>query len=179
MPKNLEFKARVRELNPLEEEFKSKGAEFVGVLKQCDTYFNVQGGRLKLREVGGRPGELIFYKRNEASSSEMESRYSVLPVRDASLKSFLSESLGVKVVVVKERRLLMLKNARIHLDDVKGLGKFLEFEVVSAESAATNGNDEDDAALLGMLKEYAAPFVVREINESYSDLMLKDKISSD
>lgn len=173
MPKNLEFKAQVRELNPLEEVFKAKGAAFTGVLKQCDTYFNVHSGRLKLRETGGRRTELIFYERNETSSSEMESRYMVHPVRDASLKSFLSESLGVKTVVLKDRRLLMLKNARIHLDEVKGLGSFLEFEVVSAESATAHGDDESDAALLGMLKEYAAPFVVREINESYSDMMLE------
>ena len=167
--RNLEFKAEVREQEKLQKTFTENGARFVGVLNQRDTYFNVVEGRLKLRETEGRKAELIFYKRNEASPSAMESLYSILPVEDPSLREFLSGSLGVKAVVDKKRLLLMLRNARIHLDEVVGLGRFLEFEVVSADG----GDDHADKLLLERLKGYAASFVVREINESYSDLMLK------
>ncbi len=169
--RNLEFKAEVREQERLQSAFAANGAGFVGTLSQRDTYFNVPAGRLKLRETEGRKAELIFYRRNESSSAGMESNYDILPVEDLSLKKFLSGSLGVKVVVEKKRLLLMLRNARIHLDEVVGLGKFLEFEVVSSED--TDTARQNDAALLVRLKGYAAPFVVREINESYSDLLLK------
>ena len=165
--KNLEYKASVGELNSLESIFIKNGAAFAGILKQRDTYFAVNAGRLKLRETGGKEAELIFYERDESSSSGMESRYEIFPVPDPSLKDSLAKALGVKTIVEKVRRLLKLKNARIHLDEVKGLGSFLEFEVVS------DGDDRADTALLETLKTYAAPFVVREIKESYSDLMLR------
>ena len=168
MPKNLEFKAKVRELTPLEKLFKDNGAVFVESLKQTDTYFKVSNGRLKLREARGKKPELIFYERDETSTAGMRSFYDVLPLADLSIKNFLAKSLGVKVVVEKERRLLKLKNARIHLDSVSGLGQFLEFEVVS------DGDDEGDALLLERLKKMAAPFVEKEINVSYSDLVLSD-----
>ncbi len=147
------------------------GARYAATLNQRDTYFNVVEGRLKLREADGKKTELIFYKRDETSSSGMESNYSIFPVEDASLKEFLAGSLGIKVVVEKKRLLLMLRNARIHLDEVVGLGRFLEFEVVSAEGAESDR--KADAALLERLKGYAAPFVVREINKSYSDLLTR------
>jgi adenylate cyclase, class 2 len=165
--KNLEYKARVRELNSLEKIFIENGAEFAGLLKQRDFYFDVKIGRLKLREAAGKKAELIFYERDEASSAGMESRYEIFTTTDPSLKDLLAKALGVKTIVEKDRRLLMMKNARIHLDEVKGLGSFLEFEVVSA------GDDRGDSALLETLKTYAAPFVVKEIGESYSDLMLR------
>ena len=169
--RNLEFKAEVREQEELQRAFIENGARYVATLNQRDTYFNVVEGRLKLRETEEKKPELIFYRRNESSSSGMESNYSIFPVEDLSLKEFLSGSLGVKVVVEKKRLLLMLRNARLHLDEVVGLGRFLEFEVVSAE--ATEAGRKADAALLDRLKGYAGPFVVREINESYCDLMLR------
>ncbi len=166
MPRNSEFKAKVGELPSLERVFNDYGAVFVEDLRQTDTYFCVQYGRLKLREICGTKPELIFYERNEDTSSSMQSNYEILPLRDLSLKDFLAKSLGVKVVVEKNRRLLKLRNARIHLDQIKNLGRFLEFEVVSEGDAA------GDAELLASLKQIAQPFVVEEINCSYSDLML-------
>ncbi len=170
--RNLEFKAQIKEPESLERVFAKNGAAFTTVLKQRDTYFNVSRGRLKLREIDGKGSELIFYERDESSPSGMESKYDILPVGDPKLKDFLARALGAMVVVEKERRLLKLRNARIHLDDVKGLGSFLEFEVVSAGEGQGKDADEADAALLELLKGYAAPFLVREINESYSDMML-------
>ena len=167
--KNLEFKGKVKEPASLEKAFKDNGAAFVESLKQTDTYFAVSKGRLKLREARDKKPELIFYERDETSAAGMESLYSVLPLPDLSMKDVLVKALGVKVVVEKERRLLKLKNARIHLDEVKNLGSFLEFEVVS------DGDDIGNAFLLNELKKLAAPYVEEEINLSYSDLMLSDQ----
>lgn len=164
--RNLEFKARVKDMASLETLFEDHGAVFVEAMAQTDTYFCVQKGRLKLREILGKQSELIFYERNEAASSGMESEYEIFGATEASLKNFLVKSLGVKVVVEKNRRLLKLKNARIHLDQVKNLGRFLEFEVVS------EGDDLGDADLLDRLKKMAKPSVIEEVNRSYSDLML-------
>lgn len=171
--KNLEFKAQIREPKSLESIFTQNGAVFTALLRQSDTYFNVSRGRLKLREADGRRVELVFYERDESSSSGMRSIYDIFPVADLKLKDFLAKALGVKVVVEKERRLLKLRNARIHLDEVSGLGDFLEFEVVFTPDEQGKADDEADVALLELLKGYAAPFVVREIRQSYSDLMVE------
>lgn len=54
MPRNFEFKAKVKDLVLLEKVFKDHGAVFVEMLNQTDTYFCVQRGRLKFREIAGK-----------------------------------------------------------------------------------------------------------------------------
>ncbi len=176
---NLEFKARVSDHEEVLSAFVKMGAKVVGVLHQVDTYFNVIDGRMKLRESDDREAELIFYQREERSSDRMESLYQILKVSDLRLKEILSKALGTKVVVRKTRRLLHWKNARIHLDDVEALGKFLEFEVVlSEETVPIRESHAADLATLGALKEVALPFVEQEIRCSYSDLMLSERSRS-
>jgi adenylate cyclase class 2 len=170
MPQNLEFKARVEGFNLLEKVFVNHGASFVKDLHQVDTYFSVQHGRLKLREIDDERPELIFYQRDETLSSRMHSTYEVVFLDDYQLKGLLTKSLGIRVIVEKERRLLKFRNARIHLDRVKKLGEFLEFEILY------EGDEHGDAILLENLKKLAKPFVIEEINESYSDLMMSRRI---
>jgi homotetrameric cytidine deaminase len=53
------------------------------------------------------------------------------PVADPSaLLEALDAALGSTVVVSKRRRLFIWENVRIHLDDVEGLGAFVELEAV-------------------------------------------------
>jgi adenylate cyclase, class 2 len=49
----------------------------------------------------------------------------------AELRAALSSALGIKVVVAKKRSLFLWNEVRIHLDEVKGLGNFIEFEAVA------------------------------------------------
>jgi homotetrameric cytidine deaminase len=107
------------------------GAEDRGVIVQRDTYFRVGSGRLKLREE--QPGEahLIAYERPDAAEVRV-SAYRVVPVPDAAaLLEALEETAGVDVVVAKRRRLLLWESVRIHLDEVEGLGSFVELEAVA------------------------------------------------
>ena len=52
MHRNLELKAHIDSVKTMENIACSLGARSAGVLRQTDTYFAVQNGRLKLREFG-------------------------------------------------------------------------------------------------------------------------------
>jgi homotetrameric cytidine deaminase len=111
------------------------GARDRGVIRQRDTYFRVNSGRLKLREEEPGGATLVQYDRVDADEAR-ESRYRLIPVEDpAELCRALEASLGVLAIVEKERHLLLWQNVRIHLDRVSGLGDFLELEgVATADS---------------------------------------------
>jgi homotetrameric cytidine deaminase len=107
------------------------GAEDRGVIVQRDTYFHVREGRLKLREEEPGEAHLIAYSRPNAAEVRVSS-YRVVPVPDPKgMRAVLVETNGVDVVVEKRRRLLLWETVRIHLDEVLGLGAFLELEAVA------------------------------------------------
>ncbi len=127
---NIEIKAYYPELAKGRRIARQLKARFVGRAKQIDTFFKVAQGRLKLRESSLKGAELIPYVRPNVRGPKT-SQYVVLPVADpAKTKVLLKELLGVEGVVEKTRDLFLLGNVRIHLDQVKGLGNFLEFEAV-------------------------------------------------
>src|SRR4051812_13377587 len=108
------------------------GAADQGVLRQRDTYFHAVQGRLKLREAPPALAELISYARVDQAGPKV-STYRIVPVADpAALTAALDDALGIRVVVEKERRLLVHRNVRIHLDRVAQLGDFVELEAVAA-----------------------------------------------
>ena len=129
MPTNLELKASIDSPKEILLIAKRIGRSR-GTLVQTDTYFSVPDGRLKLREVPNRLGELISYRRNEGKG-ERWSDYSVYRVRNAAaLKKALCRVFQIDIIVRKRRKLFLYRGARIHIDHVLGLGDFIEFEVV-------------------------------------------------
>ena len=48
----------------------------------------------------------------------------------AELKETLAAACGTRAVVVKRGEIFLVEHVRIHLDEVDGLGDFLEFEAV-------------------------------------------------
>lgn len=163
--KNLELKARLGDLPEAERIAERIGAQVGGVLLQVDTYFQAPHGRLKLREINGIEAQLIGYDRPEAEAQRW-SRFRVVAVPDpASMKALLTESLGLRGTVTKRRHLYLWNDCRIHLDQVEGLGTFVEFEVLSA------GDDCSDRDRMEALMTH---FELRDsdaIRASYSDLL--------
>jgi len=83
------------------------------------------------------------------------------------LRSFLGDTLGVRGIVRKRRWLYRLGETRIHLDDVEGLGAFLELEVVLADDQSK----EDGARMADRLfAELGIPPEDR-IDRAYIDLL--------
>lgn len=133
--RNLEIKAVADELGPVRATLRALGgARLHATLRQADHYFSVPKGRLKLRVVGGSTsGELIAYLRPDRTSART-SEFQRLPSADAAgTKRLLDRMLGAKGCVRKRREVWLYRNARIHLDTVEGLGRFIEIEVVVAK----------------------------------------------
>ena len=131
--RNVELKAHDPDPARTLERALAAGAEDRGVLRQRDTYFATPRGRLKLREEEPGGATLIAYERPDAAS-ERVSDYRLVPVAEPeSLRAALAAANGISGVVVKQRRLLLWDGTvRIHLDEVEGLGSYLELEAVAA-----------------------------------------------
>ncbi len=159
---NLEIKARCRDLSAARERVARIATEHLGVDHQLDTYFRTAKGRLKLRESSLAGGQLVAYLRPDADGPRW-SEYRVVPVEDpASLKALLTEILGLHRVVEKEREIFLYENVRIHLDDVTGLGTFLELEAV----ADSNSNSNLDRAQQDKIE-----FLMQELSIEPQDLV--------
>jgi predicted adenylyl cyclase CyaB len=136
--RNLEIKATVSSLAGVRCRLRSlDGAVRRAGLRQTDWYFRVPNGRLKLRIVGGRRhGELIAYLRPTRAAART-SEFQRLPATDAAgTRTLLERMLGAKECVRKRREVWLYKSARIHLDTVEGLGRFVEIEVVVTDGMA-------------------------------------------
>jgi predicted adenylyl cyclase CyaB len=103
------------------------------VLEQEDTFFSVPEGRLKLRVFPDGKGELIAYRRPDAVGPKTSEYFVYRTAHPEILSALLDRSLGVRGVVRKRRLLYLAGPTRIHLDEVEGLGAFLELEVVLAD----------------------------------------------
>ena len=144
------------------------GAEERGVLRQRDTYFRVPAGRLKLREEEPGGATLVQYARADDPRAR-ESRYRLVPVPDPEeLRAALVAALGTRVVVEKERRLLLWRGVRIHLDTVAGLGAFLELEGV----APADSDLEPERAKVAELSATLGVTGEEVLAGSYADLLL-------
>lgn len=164
----MELKARVSNLQALKAKLNTLGASLVGVYHQKDTYFQVPSGRLKLREVEGRPPLLIYYEREDVPTPKRSNVY-LLEVGEPLLREAILEVLKPLVVVEKKREIYVYEGTQIHLDEVKGLGSFIEFEreVEDTPEAVEEGRK----SLRQLMERLGIP---RENLESlsYSDLML-------
>jgi predicted adenylyl cyclase CyaB len=140
MPTNVEIKAKVRDLSEIERRAKLIATRGPQVLHQTDTFFRCSNGRMKLRDFGDGKAELIFYLRDD-STQPKPSRYVVLPVNDVkTTTTILEQTHGVLGVVKKRRTLYLCDRTRIHLDEVEGLGNFVELEVMLGDEADDSGS---------------------------------------
>ena len=167
MALNVEVKAKTNHSEFIRDYLKTNKAEFKGTDFQADTYFNVSNGRLKLRE-GNIENNLIYYERQNTPGAK-ESSFQLVHISDAkSLKELLTRSLGIKIVVRKKREIYFIRNVKFHIDEVEGLGNFVEIE--ASDLYADISKEE-------LQKQCNFYLVALRINEedlisvSYSDLL--------
>jgi len=166
---NAEFKARCSDPRDAVRRVRAAGGRWIGREHQIDTYYRIAEGRLKMRKTGSR-SELVWYFRGNSLRSK---RSDVLMLRlsdAASVKEALARDLGVKVVVDKIRRVYLKDNVRVHIDNVRGLGQFVEIEAVGrAKNFRTlQKQAEEMARILGLHRSDL-------IRGSYSDLLIQSR----
>ncbi len=130
MNRNIEIKARANNLKETLLLARGLSDSPPQVLVQEDVFFNSPSGRLKLRTINGASSELIYYERSNETGPK-SSDYILAPVADPQLmRQVLASAYGIRGIVRKRRTLVMVGITRVHLDEVEGLGDFIELEVV-------------------------------------------------
>jgi adenylate cyclase, class 2 len=167
MPHNVEFKARCKEPSRIRALLEDLQVARPAVDHQTDTYFDVPSGRLKLRH-GNVERNLIFYRRGDSASPKRSDVW-LAPCPDPkALLALLTEAFGIRCVVKKRREIYFHGRTKIHIDEVPGLGSFVEVEVMASDNSA---NQED---MRKICDEWMSRFGVRDddlISSSYSDMI--------
>lgn len=168
---NIEIKARCTDHAAIQKILATQQARYIGLDHQIDTYFQVPSGRLKLRQ-GNIENSLIFYQRTDQAGPKQSDVQLYQPAEIESLKMLLREALGIKIVVDKQRAIYFIENVKFHLDEVKGLGTFIEIEAIDKDGSI--GIEK----LQAQCKHYMQLFGIRStdlVEGSYSDLLDKTK----
>lgn len=167
---NIEIKARCSDAAFIRTYLQQQNADFKGTDFQTDTYFRVNNGRLKLRQ-GNIENSLIYYNRENKAGPKL-SEVTLFKVKEENelLKKALSQANGVKVEIRKKREIYFIENVKFHIDEVEGLGSFVEIEAI----------DVDGSKGLNFIKQqcdfYVAELQIKEddlLTESYSDMLMK------
>jgi predicted adenylyl cyclase CyaB len=167
MPSNIEIKAILRNRTAAEAVAARLSGSAPETFHQEDFFFNCAGARLKLRVFAPDQGELIRYERGDIAAAR-RSRYLIARTADPKvLLDILTATLGRTGVVRKMRTLYLVGQTRIHIDQVEGLGEFLELEVVLQPDQSEQQGKSIAAVLLtdfGIDKEQI-------VAEAYIDLL--------
>ena len=166
---NVEIKARIDSAEKIRNLLLTKAPRIIGLDHQIDTYFNVPEGRLKLRQ-GSIEQHLIAYKRPNISGPKVSEVSLFKSDKDSEdLKQTLTMVLGQKVVVDKKREIFYIDNVKFHIDEVEGLGSFMEIEACECES---HPNQKSLQSQCDFYLEYFKIGSGQLIHLSYSDLLM-------
>lgn len=156
MPRNVEIKARVHDFEALRSRAATMADGPVKIIDQLDTFYITPRGRLKLRVLAPDRCELIQYTRADESTAKTSTYDLVRSDDPASFSRILETALPIRGVVTKRRHLYHIGQTRVHLDEVEGLGTFMELEVVLSDGQTSDYGEaiaDDLMNKLGIQKE--------------------------
>ena len=142
MARNIEIKANIRDLDSLVSVVTQIADSGPVVIDQDDTFFHCPDGRLKLRELSAKQGELILYHRPDVSGPKTSTYVISQTSEPGTMRQILSAVLGVAGRIRKRRNLFLCGSTRIHIDNVEGLGNFVELEVVLENSDSVESGQQ-------------------------------------
>ncbi len=165
MPSNLEIKISLNSFDDILTRIKENNCEFKAELNQKDVYYRIKEKLLKLRIENGSCS-LIKYLRDE-NAKDRFSNYEVLNISNADAEKFFNDIFESYATVEKKRLLYLYDNTRIHLDEVKYLGKYLELETLVI------AGEKDAIKRFNNVVDFLNLDVSKQIKASYKDLILK------
>lgn len=175
MARNIEIKARVSpgQLEHIRKVAVARSSREAETLHQIDTFYKCRNGRLKLRQLADGKAELIAYDRPDDAGPKVSS-YVRSPCVDAeSFHEVLARSVGCRGIIEKNRLLIHIGQARVHLDEVIGLGTFLEIEFVLRENQSP---DEGQVIIEELLAAFGVP-QESLIEAAYIDLIEDEELA--
>jgi adenylate cyclase class 2 len=134
----IEAKIQVEDLTEISERLKTAGAEFLHTVVETDTYLDDHkklkrqgcGLRIRRQQTGDTQKVLVTFK-----GAKVKSRYKSRPeyeteIASAETAELIFAGLGYvpRIVVRKTRDMWSVSGCTVCLDDVEGLGTFLEVE---------------------------------------------------
>lgn len=165
--RNIELKCRISNVAEVRARALAIGTRPTEVIEQIDTFLVVPKGRLKVRESSDGSGELISYERPNQPGPK-ESVYTRIRCQNAKgLAQALGQVLPVRGLVVKRREVIIVGRTRIHLDEVKNLGTFVELEVVLRNDESAEAGEREALQLLEVLGIPPSSLIA----EAYIDLL--------
>ena len=175
---NLELKYFCNDFEGIRKALKELGAQKEIVKKQKDYFFNLptqtlkKGGRMKMR-VEGKSYTLTYYERPSFSQAKHTVSKVKLLLGDATQLRFLTDTLGVTVVVEKTREVWRKDNTVFHLDIVKDVGRIFEIELQKKGKL-----NQKDVEIFESYKLKVLSYLGKIIKGSNEDLVLGKKKTS-
>lgn len=108
------------------------GADYIGQDVQTDVYYETAQGQLKHRQ-GVIENVLIHYNRVELGITMRTEVQLFLKNPSAATIASICEGKNIISQVKKVRKIFFLDNVKFHLDQVEGLGTFIEIEAIDLE----------------------------------------------
>ncbi len=169
---NVECKCSINDTQLVRIAVRKAGALRVGQVHQVDTYYRLAEGRLKKRESPDERPVFIHYHRINRSIPKL-SHFKIYSEEQAKRRFGLS-SLVPWVTVAKKREIWLYRNAHLHIDEVMGLGAFLEIEAL-----VTPSNHVGHAhRMINELRATLGPALGELIATSYADMAALDMESA-
>ncbi|WP_457741751.1 class IV adenylate cyclase [Thermococcus sp.] len=161
----IEIKFRVN-FGEIKEKIESLGASFVREEIQKDVYFNVPLPKLlRVRIIENLKRSFLTYKEIKDLGRNEEFDELEVEVSDFDVTVEILKRLGFdEDVTVKKRRLVyQLGNVTFELNDVEGLGGFLDIEVISNDVEEAKRKIWEVAKLLGLSEKDVEPRLYQEL----------------
>ncbi|XP_021363879.1 uncharacterized protein LOC110457100 [Mizuhopecten yessoensis] len=169
MPGNVEIKARLQDVEGVRKISSELSQSSGETLIQEDVFFFTPNGRLKLRTIKDVRSELIFYDRPDKIGPKFSDYSKTEVANPESLKETLRQALGIKGMVRKVRKLYMVGQTRVHIDNVEGLGDFMELEVMMQEGQTAEEGQKIAEDLMDKLGVKQSDL----LSGAYMDMILK------
>ncbi|MFA5022477.1 MAG: class IV adenylate cyclase [Patescibacteria group bacterium] len=155
----IEVKLKVRSLAKIKQRLKLLKAKYLGLVWQVDTYYQVSKNyylkgvpKLRIREERNKGKAFLEYHEavNNFKAKEFETE-----VSNAKMAKIILEKFGYKpgLMVDKKREKYRLGRINIDLDSVKGLGSFVEIEIMNKNEKESLKEIYDFLPNLGLSKK--------------------------